>query len=237
MFRATVAGFFQSLSQITWLPLPAFARSQGVPCVGALPLIGALLGLVAAVLYMLLLTVLPASLAMVLSLAGVMLLTGATAEVMWAQQGPRAAVALAGVCLLRLVALLELSEEVVPMALLVAQPLAQLAGVAALFALPVPLGPHQPVLTQSFHPAAISHRGRVVAVAFGVVPLVLLTAEELVAVASVVLVAISVTLLLLRARRTPPLAGFFITAQVVEVAVYVALNLAWETLPAEGLML
>ena len=121
------------------------------------------------------------------------------------------------------------------MALLLALPLGQLAGVGALFALP----PAQPPAAHpaGLHPAEISHRGRVAAVAFGAAPLLMLTADELISVLSVVALAVSITLALLRRLRIAPLAGLHITALVAEVAVYLALNLAWEPTPTEGLVL
>ena len=241
MIRTLAARFFQSLSQLSWLPLPAFARGD-TPCVGAYPLVGVLLGVVASITYILLLTVLPPSLAVVLALGAVWLITGATAESSAITLGPRAIVAVVALMLVRLLALLELTEDVVPMAFLVAMPLAQLGGVAALFALPPRAegGPQE--APAGLYPAAISHRGRVAAVAFGVLPLLMLTTEELAAVLGVCVgVAAAVLLLLRRYYRTAQprpqsVVALHITALVIEVAVYVTLNLAWES-PTEPIVL
>ena len=227
MLRTLAARFFQSVSQLTWLPLPAFARERCSPCIGAFPLVGALLGLIAALTFIFALPVLPSSLAVALALSMLLALSGGTAEASVMQSGARAVVAVVVLQLVRLIALLELTEDTVPMALLVALPLAQLAGVATLFALPAAINPSQPALTQPLHPAAISHRGRVVAVAFGVLPLFMLTPAELGQVLGTVALALVLCIGLLRRRRLAQQAGFHFTALVIEVAVYVALNLAW----------
>lgn len=216
MLRTLAARFFQSLSRLTWLPLPAFAREGYSPCVGAYPVVGALQGFIAALVFIFALVVLPSSLAVAAAIGMLMLLTGATSEAAIARVGERGVALMCLMQLVRLLALLELTEDTVPMAFLVALPLAQLAGVAALFALP------------GERPAEeVSHRGRVVAVVFGALPLLMLTPLELTKVLGVAALALVVTLRLLRRRGVSRDAGFHITALVVEVAVYLALNLAW----------
>lgn len=222
MLRTLAARFFQTLAQLTWLPVPAFAREGYAPCVGAVPLVGGLHALLAVLVYILALLVLPASLAVLLALVSVWLVTGLTAEVSLAQQGPRGVVSVVLLLLVKLLALLELQEETVPMALLVALPFSQLAGVAALFALTWRLVPAQPAPEHS-------RRGRVVAVAFGIAPLFILTPGELVAVLAVVIPTLALTIGLLRRRRVSAVTGLHIAALVAEVAVFVALNVAWET--------
>ena len=55
----------------------------------------------------------------------------------------------------------------------------------------------------------------------------MLTPGELGGVAAVVLPTMGAALLLLRRLRMAPLTGLHVTALVVEVAVYLSLNLAW----------
>ena len=62
---------------------------------------------------------------------------------------------------------------------------------------------------------------------FGVLPLFMLTPAELGQVLGTVALALVLCIGLLRRRRLAQQAGFHFTALVIEVAVYVALNLAW----------
>ncbi|MEY3200616.1 MAG: Cobalamin-5-phosphate synthase [Pseudomonadota bacterium] len=223
MLRTLIARFFASLSALTWLPLPAFAKTGHAPCVGAYPAVGWLLGVIAALVFIFALPVWPSSLAVALALGVLVILTGGTAEAAVAASGPRGVVAVVVLQLVRLIALLELTEDTVPMAFLVALPLSQLAGVAVLFAGPSPAC-HSAAL---MHPEAASHRGRVVAAAFGLLPLFMLTPLELGEVLGAALLALLAALMLVRKRNLPAAAGFHFTALAVEVAVYVALNIAW----------
>ena len=224
MLRSLAARFFVSLSVLTWLPMPAFARVGFAPCVGAYPVVGFLLGVLSALAFIFALPVWPSSLAVGVALGVLMLLTGGTAEARVAAAGPRGVVAVVMLQLLRLIALLELPEESVPMALLVALPLAQLAGVAVLFARPMD---PQPQPMHALHPEAVSHRGRVVAVAFGVLPLFMLTPLELGEVLVTATLVLAAALMVLRRRKVATPAGFHFTVLLIEVAVYLALNLAW----------
>jgi hypothetical protein len=173
-------------------------------------------GFVAALVFIVGLAVLPSSLAVAVAIGVLMLITGATAEASIVRLGERGVALMCVMQLVRLLALLELTEDTVPMAFLVALPLAQLAGVAALFALPGRTPAEE-----------VSHRGRVMAVACGALPLLMLTPLELTEVLGMAVLALAVTLRLLRRRGVSREAGLHITALVVEVAVYLALNLAW----------
>ena len=262
MIRREIELFFNALRFFTRMPVPRWVgHSTELLNHSAryFPLVGWLVGLVGAAGFLIVGLALPVSLAIVLSMVATIRFTGAfhedgfgdvcdgfgggwdRAQVLSIMKDSRigayGAIGLALMLIAKFLALLEMGEELVPIALLAAHPLSRFASTTLIYALVYPREDQPDEIARA---KPLAHRlsaGELgCAALFGCAPLLLLTGLE--AIGVVVLVGV-VTLWAARCfrRRIGGYTGDCLgaTQQLAELAAYLALNFSWLLSEAEDL--
>lgn len=262
MIRREIELFFNALRFFTRMPVPRWVgHSTDLLNHSAryFSLVGWLVALIGATVFLVVSLALPATLAIVLSMVATIRFTGAfhedgfgdvcdgfgggwdrtqTLAIMKDSRiGAYGAIGLIVMLLAKFLALLEMGEQLVPTALLVAHPLSRFASTTLIYALDYARN-DQPEEIARAKPLAhrLSAAELACAALFGCLPLLLLTGLE--AVGVVVLVFV-VTLWAARyfRRRIGGYTGDCLgaTQQLAELAIYIALNFSWLMVETEDL--
>lgn len=260
MIRREAELFFNALRFFTRMPVPRWVgHSTELLNHSAryFALVGWLVGLIGAVVFLVAGLALPVTLAIVLSIAATIRFTGAFHEdgfgdvcdgfgggwdrarilaiMKDSRIGAYGAIGLVLMLMAKFLALLEMGEELVPTALLVAHPLSRFASTSLIYALDY-AREDQPDDIARAKPLAhrLSRAELTCAAAFGCTPLLLLTGLEAIGVVVLVFVVTLVAARYFR-RRIGGYTGDCLgaTQQVAELAVYLALNFSWLLIEAE----
>lgn len=262
MIRRELELMFNALRFFTRVPVPRWVgHSTDLLNHAAryFPLVGWFVGLLGAAVFVVAGLVFPVTLAIALSIAATIRLTGAFHEdgfgdvcdgfgggwdraqrlaiMKDSRIGAYAAIGLVLMMMTKFLALLEMGEDLVPTALLVAHPLSRFASTTLIYALDY-AREDQP--DEIAHAKPLAHRlsrGELLCAAlFGCLPLMLLTGLEAIGVLALVFV---VTLWAARffRRRIGGYTGDCLgaTQQLAELAVYLALNFTWLLAETEDL--
>jgi len=254
--------FFNALRFFTRLPIPRWVgHSTDLLNHSAryFPLVGWLVGMTGAAVFWLASLALPPTLAVALSMVATISLTGAFHEDGfgdacdgfgggWAREqilaimkdsriGAYGTIGLVAILGIKFLALLEMGDGTVPVALVVAHPLSRFASTTLIRMLDY-VREHQPDETARAKPLAhrLSRSELAITALFGCAPLLLLTGLEALGVIPLVAIVTFCAARYFR-RRIGGYTGDCLgaTQQLTEVAIYIALNFAWLFEEAEDL--